>query len=173
MLYAHAPSRDVPSHIAIAKICLDPLEPHMQRNQRSTAWSVSSSSNSWIATPLYSSPEKMFLQFEHRCDGHLGCHVKIISMHLYNYSSFSSSNSANPCHPMDTAKYSFLPPSLVNRISSNLLLGPPGSNWCFSFAPELVGYSAPRDLHRRAAYSVCESWFSIHQDVYHDLFVCS
>ena len=47
------------------------------------------------------------------------------------------------------------------------------SNWCFSFAPELVGYSAPRDLHRRAAYSVCESWFLIHQDVYHDLFVCS
>ena len=29
------------------------------------------------------------------------------------------------------------------------------------------------DLHRRAAYSVCESWFLIHQDVYHDLFVCS
>ena len=50
---------------------------------------------------------------------------------------------------------------------------PPGSNWCFSFAPELVGYSAPRDLHRRAAYSVCGSWFFIHQDVYHDLFVCS
>ena len=40
----------------------------------------------------------------------------------------------------------------------------------FSFAPELVGYSAPRDLHRRAAYSICESWFLIHQDVYHDLF---
>ena len=39
--------------------------------------------------------------------------------------------------------------------------------------PELVGYSAPRDLHRRAAYSICESWFLIHQDVYHDLFVCS
>ena len=50
---------------------------------------------------------------------------------------------------------------------------PPGSNWCFSFAPELVGYSAPRDLHRRAAYSICESLFLIHQDVYHDLFVCS
>ena len=37
----------------------------------------------------------------------------------------------------------------------------------------LVGYSAPRDLHRRAAYSICESLFLIHQDVYHDLFVCS
>ena len=28
----------------------------------------------------------------------------------------------------------------------------PGSNWCFSFAPGLVGYLAHRDLHRRAAY---------------------
>ena len=45
--------------------------------------------------------------------------------------------------------------------------------WCFSFAPELVCYSLPRDLHRRAAYSICESWFLIHQDVYRDLFVCS
>ena len=26
------------------------------------------------------------------------------------------------------------------------------------------------DLHRRAAYSICESWFLIHQDVYRDLF---
>ena len=43
----------------------------------------------------------------------------------------------------------------------------------FSFAPELVGYSAPRDLYRRAAYSNCESWFLIHQGVYRDLFVCS
>ena len=43
----------------------------------------------------------------------------------------------------------------------------------FFFAPELVSYSAPRDLHRRAAYSICESWFLIHQDVYRDLFVCS
>ena len=39
----------------------------------------------------------------------------------------------------------------------------------FSFAPKLVSYSA---LHRRAGYSICESWFLIHQDVYHDLFVC-
>ena len=45
--------------------------------------------------------------------------------------------------------------------------------YSFSFAPELVGYLAPRDLHRRAAYSICESWFLIHQDVYRDLFVCS
>ena len=40
-------------------------------------------------------------------------------------------------------------------------------------APELVGYSAPRDLHRRAAYSICESWVLNHQDVYFDLYVCS
>ena len=51
---------------------------------------------------------------------------------------------------------------------------------CLVFNPIMVDnyaffffYSAPRDLHRRAAYSVCESWFLIHQDVYHDLFVCS
>ena len=34
-----------------------------------------------------------------------------------------------------------------------------GFNWCFSFAPELVSYWALRDLHRRAAYSICESTF--------------
>ena len=40
----------------------------------------------------------------------------------------------------------------------------------FSFAPESVGYSALRDLHRRAANSVYESWFLIHQDINHYLF---
>ena len=65
-------------------------------------------------------------------------------------------------------------PILICDIGAScLLLGPPGSNWCFSFARELVGYSAPRNLHRWAAYSISESWFLIHQDVYHDLFVCS
>ena len=29
-------------------------------------------------------------------------------------------------------------------MSACLLLGTPGSNWCFSFAPELVSNSAPR-----------------------------
>ena len=48
-----------------------------------------------------------------------------------------------------------------------------GVQLVFSFAPELVSYSAPSDLHRRAAYSICESWFLSHQDFYHDLFVCS
>ena len=62
---------------------------------------------------------------------------------------------------------------MVRKIINDGVEASPGSNWCFSFAPELVGYSAPRDLHRRAVYSVCESWFLIHQDVYHDLFVCS
>ena len=69
-----------------------------------------------------------------------------------------------------TLSYSF---ELVGAGAFCLLLGPPGSNWCFSFSPELVGYSAPRDLNCRAAYSVCESWFLIHQDVNRDLFVCS
>ena len=49
---------------------------------------------------------------------------------------------------------------------------PPGFNWCFSFAPELVSYLAPRDLHRRAANSICETSFLIHHGIYHDLFVC-
>ena len=64
--------------------------------------------------------------------------------------------------------------NLLGLLESAIMLQTtPGSNWCFSFAPELVGYSAPRDLHRRAAYSICESWFLIHQDVYLDLYVCS
>ena len=41
-----------------------------------------------------------------------------------------------------------------------------GPTVVFLFAPELVSYSAPRDLHRRAAYSICESLFLIHQDAY-------
>ena len=60
--------------------------------------------------------------------------------------------------------------------SENLSLIAPFPDLCLlvpSFAPELVGYSAPRDLHHRAAYSICESWFLIHQDVDRDLFVCS
>ena len=52
------------------------------------------------------------------------------------------------------------------------MLGIPGFNWYFSFAPELVSYLAPRDLHRRAAYSIFESLFLIHHGGYHDLFVC-
>ena len=48
--------------------------------------------------------------------------------------------------------FSFL---LVRTGASCLLLGQPGFNWCFSFAPVSVSYSAPRDLHRRAAYSIC------------------
>ena len=62
--------------------------------------------------------------------------------------------------------------SLVGAGGSCMLLGPPGFNWCFSLAPELVGYSTPRDLHRRAACSICESSFLFHCGVYHDLFVC-
>ena len=56
--------------------------------------------------------------------------------------------------------------------ASCLLFGPPGFNWCFSYAPELVSYLAPSDRHRRAAYSLYESLSLIHDGVYHDLFVC-
>ena len=42
-----------------------------------------------------------------------------------------------------TSSYSF---KFVGAGASCLLLGPPGSNWWFSFAPELVSYFAPRDL---------------------------
>ena len=48
---------------------------------------------------------------------------------------------------------------LVGAGASCLLLGPPGFNWCFSLASEIVSYWAPRDLHRRVAYSICESSF--------------
>ena len=33
--------------------------------------------------------------------------------------------------------------------------GPPGSNWYFSLLRVSVSYSAPRVLHRRAAYWIC------------------
>ena len=49
--------------------------------------------------------------------------------------------------------------------ASCLLLGQPGFNTCFSFAPELVSYWAPSDLHRRTAYSICESSFLIHHGI--------
>ena len=83
------------------------------------------------------------------------------------------------CAPVGRASGSVVAPTwgcsfwLVGAGASCLLLGPPGSGWCFSFAPGLVGCSAPGDLHRRAAYSICGSWFLVHRDVCHDLFVCS
>ena len=47
------------------------------------------------------------------------------------------------------------------------------STGVFPLAPELVIYSAPRDLHCRTAYSIYESSFLIHHHgVYYDLFVC-
>ena len=82
------------------------------------------------------------------------------------------------CTPVDRASDSMMAPTklfiLVGWGRSFLSVAwPTGVQLVFFFAPELVGYSAPRDLHRRAAYSICESLFLIHQDVYHDLFVCS
>ena len=62
---------------------------------------------------------------------------------------------------------------LVGWGRSFLLLGPPGFNWCFSFAPELVSYLAPRDLISPGSLlNICESSFLIHHGGYHDLFVC-
>ena len=59
-----------------------------------------------------------------------------------NYTAFFN------CTPVGRASDSMMAPT---SSYSCLLLGPPGSNWRFSFAPELVGYSAPRDIHRRVA----------------------
>ena len=49
--------------------------------------------------------------------------------------------------------------------------GLPGvsSLFCSGFS---ASYWAPRDLHRRAAYSICESSFLIHHSGYSDLCVC-
>ena len=43
----------------------------------------------------------------------------------------------------------------------------------FFFCSGVSKLFGPRTLHRRAAYSICESLCLIHQDVYHGLFVCS
>ena len=66
------------------------------------------------------------------------------------------------------------------RIGYNLNIMRPSA--CLVFNPITVdNYAAffncmpgraPRDLHRRAAYSFCESSFLIHHGIYHDLFVC-
>ena len=85
-----------------------------------------------------------------------------------NYAAFFT------CTPVGRSSDSMMAPSYSLPF---LLVGavawPNGVQPVFFFAPELVNYSAPRDLHRRAAYSICESSFLIHRDVYHDLFVCS
>ena len=61
---------------------------------------------------------------------------------------------------------------LAGAGASSLLLGPPGSNWCFSFAPELVIRRPGISIVGQLTQSV-ESSFLIHQDVYHNLLVCS
>ena len=67
----------------------------------------------------------------------------------------------------DSMRQDFLT-DICNQLDAmNLSSEEPEENWT------VFQKTAPRDLHRRAAYSVCESWFLIHQDVYHDLFVCS
>ena len=46
-----------------------------------------------------------------------------------------------------------------------------GSTGVLSFAPGFIKLFGPRDLHRRAAQSICESSFLIHQGGNHYLFV--
>ena len=87
-----------------------------------------------------------------------------------NYAAFF--NCTPVCRASDYTmgqRYSFY---LIWAGASCLLRGPPGFNWCFSFAPELVSYFAHWDLHRRAAYLICEFSFLIHHGGDHDLFVC-
>ena len=91
-----------------------------------------------------------------------------------NYAAFFN------CTPVGRASVSMMAPTLKLFIlvgwdrSFLSVAWPTGVQLVFfCFVPELVGYSAPSDLHRRAVYSICESWFLIHQDVYRDSFVCS
>ena len=78
-------------------------------------------------------------------------HYELISKYNVGLKTLLSEGLSEPGFYGDVVyKFKKLIGSLIE--TSCLLLGPPGSNWCFSFAPELVSYSAPRDLHRRAAY---------------------
>ena len=73
------------------------------------------------------------------------------------------------CHDIKKV-FQILPPKKTTQTNTYLCMD--GFNLWFSFAPELVSYWAPRDLHRRAPYSFCESSFLIHHGIYHDyLFV--
>ena len=54
-----------------------------------------------------------------------------------------------------------------------MLLGPPESNWCFSFAPELVSFRRPGISIVGQLTESVESSFSIHYGVNNDLSVCS
>ena len=49
---------------------------------------------------------------------------------------------------------------------------PTGVQMVFFFCSGVCGYLAPRYLHRRASYSICESSFLINHGGYHGLFVC-
>ena len=49
-----------------------------------------------------------------------------------------------------------------------MLLGPLGLTDIFFFCSGVSKLSGAKE----SAYSICESSFLIHQDVYHDLFVC-
>ena len=105
-----------------------------------------------------------------RC-GRVGCGLNVMRQSaclvfnpimVDNYAAFFD------CTPVGRASDSMMAPTwgysfwLVGAGASCLLLGPPGSSWCFSLAPELMGCLAPGGLRRRAACWVCGSWFLIH-----------
>ena len=49
---------------------------------------------------------------------------------------------------------------------------PTGIQLVFFFCSGVSKLLGAQGLHRRAAYSICESLFWIHHGIYHDLFVC-
>ena len=54
----------------------------------------------------------------------------------------------------------------------NVAAWPTGFQMVFFFCSGVSKLLAPRDLHRQAAYSICESSFLLHHGSYHHLFVC-
>ena len=73
------------------------------------------------------------------------------------------------CTPVDRASDSMMA-SIIHVVGwGRRLLSvawPTGVKLVFLFCSGFsVSYWAPRDLHRRAAYSICESSFLIHQDI--------
>ena len=61
---------------------------------------------------------------------------------------------------------------LVGAGASCLSLGPPGFNWCFSFAPGFSKLFGAKGSPSFGSLPNLLSSFVIHQGGYHDLFVC-
>ena len=90
-----------------------------------------------------------------------------------NYAAFFN------CTPVGRASDSMMAPDiklfiLVGWGRSFLSVAwPTGVQLVFFFCSGVSKLFGAQGSPSRAAYSICESWFLIHQDVYHDLFVCS